>query len=170
MGDVVDDNFGDLERELGLFLRRAHASSSRLAREVHPDLEPAAYELMALVASTPDMRGSDLAAYIGVGRGTMSRQLAKLTGLGLLARRPDPDDFRGQLLSLTDAGAAQLQAAQESRRQYLHGALDDWGSDEIDELTRQLGRLNRALSAAGQVGLRAVADDGDESAALPDAG
>ncbi|MBD8057560.1 winged helix-turn-helix transcriptional regulator [Cellulomonas sp. JH27-2] len=170
MGGVVDDNFGELERELGLFLRRAHASSSRLAREVHPDLEPAAYELMALVASTPDMRGSDLAAYIGVGRGTMSRQLTRLTGLGLLARRPDPDDFRGQLLSLTDAGVAQLQAAQASRRAYLHGALDDWTPEEIDELTRQLGRLNRAMSAVGQLGLRAVADDGHESAALPDAG
>ena len=47
---VVDETFVALERELGLLLRRAHASSSALARRVHPDIEPSAYTLLALIA------------------------------------------------------------------------------------------------------------------------
>lgn len=36
----------DVERELAVFLRRARASSGEMARQVHPDLEPAAYGLL----------------------------------------------------------------------------------------------------------------------------
>lgn len=41
-----DQEFLALERELAVFLRRARASSGEMAREVHPDLEPAAYGLL----------------------------------------------------------------------------------------------------------------------------
>ncbi|MDM7832309.1 MarR family winged helix-turn-helix transcriptional regulator [Cellulomonas edaphi] len=145
---MVDENFRELERELGLFLRRAHSASAAVARHVHPDLEPAAYELLALIQSTPVVRASDLAARIGVGRGTMSRQLSRLAALGFVARRPDPEDFRGQLLSLTDEGRSRLEGAQAARRTYLRSALGDWSPSEVDDLTRQLGRLNGALTRA----------------------
>ncbi|GEA83769.1 MAG: MarR family winged helix-turn-helix transcriptional regulator [Cellulomonas sp.] len=144
----MDDDFQQLERELGLFLRRATASSSAMARRVHPQLEPSAYELLALIERTPGVRASDLAAYIGVGRGTMSRQLARLGALGLITRTPDPDDFRGQLLALTADGASRLFAAQVARRDFLGRALEDWSPEQISQLTAQLGRLNRDLSSA----------------------
>jgi len=139
------ETFGRLERELGLLLRRSHAASGRLSRDLHPDIDPAAYELMALIAASPGVRASDLAAYIGVGRGTMSRQLAKLHATGLLARRPDPDDSRGQLLELTERGAERLAAAQEARRARLRAALSSWDQQEVDELAEHLSRLNRVL-------------------------
>ncbi|WP_019136199.1 MarR family winged helix-turn-helix transcriptional regulator [Cellulomonas massiliensis] len=139
------ESFGPLERELGLLLRRSHAASGRLSRDLHPDIDPAAYELLALVASSPGVRASDLAAYIGVGRGTMSRQLSKLHATGLLARRPDPDDFRGQLLELTELGAQRLAAAQQARRARLREALRSWDQREVDELAEHLSRLNHVL-------------------------
>ena len=46
----MDDDLQQLERELGLFLRRATASSTAMARRVHPELEPSAYELLAVRA------------------------------------------------------------------------------------------------------------------------
>lgn len=139
------ESFGPLERELGLLLRRSHAASGRLSRDLHPDIDPAAYELLALVAASPGVRASDLAAYIGVGRGTMSRQLSKLHATGLLARRPDPDDFRGQLLELTELGAQRLAAAQQARRARLREALRSWDQREVDELADHLSRLNHVL-------------------------
>ncbi|GEL95766.1 MarR family winged helix-turn-helix transcriptional regulator [Cellulomonas composti] len=144
---MADDELSQLERELGLFLRRAHASASAMSRRVHPDLDASAYELLALISRTPGVRASDLAAYIGVGRGTMSRQLARLTGLGLVERVADPDDFRGQLLSLSDGGRAAFESALRARRDFLARALEDWGPDQIAVLTEQLGRLNRDLAA-----------------------
>jgi len=154
---VVDENFRELERELGLFLRRAHAASAAVARDVHPDLEPAAYELLALISATPVVRASDLAAHIGVGRGTMSRQLSRLEGLGFIARRPDPEDFRGQLLTLTDGGRERLESAQAARRTYLRGALDSWDVDDVADLTRLLGRLNGSLADARRQAPGAIA-------------
>lgn len=90
----VDHVFLALERELAVFLRRARASSGELAREVHPDLEPAAYGLLVRLADAGAQRATDLAGYFGVGKATMSRQLHALEKLGLVAREPDPADGR----------------------------------------------------------------------------
>jgi len=145
---VVDEQFRQLERELGLLLRRAQANSASISRDVHPDLEPAAYSLLALIAATPGVRASDLATHIGVGRGTMSRQLARLGSLGLVSRRPDPDDYRGQLLELTDEGRRRYETAQQARRVFLHRALTGWSESDIESLAGQLARLNEDLAAA----------------------
>lgn len=144
---MVDEQFRQLERELGLLLRRAQASSTSIARDVHPDLEPAAYALLGLIAAKPGIRASDLATTIGVGRGTMSRQLARLGALGLVSRRPDPDDYRGQLLELTEEGQRRFDAAAEARRTFLRQALTTWSADEIAALSAQLARLNADLAA-----------------------
>lgn len=145
---MVDEQFRQLERELGLLLRRAQASSAAISRDVHPDLEPAAYSLLALIAASPGVRASDLAMNIGVGRGTMSRQLARLGALGLVSRRPDPDDYRGQLLELTDEGQRRFESAQQARRTFLRQALTGWGEADVAALATQLGRLNSDLAAA----------------------
>lgn len=147
---MVEENFARLERELGLLLRRAHASSAALARDVHPDLEPSAYVLLGHIEATPGVRASELASFIGVGRGTISRQLARLGAIGLVSRRPDPDDFRGQLLDLTDEGRRRLSSARAARREFLHRALAGWSAQEVDALAEQLDRLNSALTAIRQ--------------------
>ncbi|WP_028045184.1 MarR family winged helix-turn-helix transcriptional regulator [Cellulomonas sp. URHE0023] len=145
---MVDDTLRQLEREMGLLLRRAQASSAAISRHVHPDLEPAAYALLSMIASTPGVRASDLAANIGVGRGTMSRQLARLGELGLVSRRPDPDDYRGQLLDLTDEGRHRFQTAQTARRVFFRTALSGWSEDDIGSFAAQVARLNADLAAA----------------------
>jgi DNA-binding MarR family transcriptional regulator len=151
------------ERELGLLLRRAHSASSRMAARVHPDLEPAAYPLLSHIAQNPDVRGSEIAAHIGVGKGTMSRQLARLTELGLVDRRPDPYDSRGQLIRLTEEGARRVQGARVARREFLGSALSAWTAEEIARLAVQLARLNTDLDAAR----RAASEARRADSALP---
>src|SRR5690242_2685287 len=84
-GSGVDHEFLALELELAVFLRRARANSGEMAREVHPELEAAAYGLFVRLESAGRQRATDLAAYFGVGKATMSRQLRALEGLGLVA-------------------------------------------------------------------------------------
>lgn len=141
------DALQHVEHELGLFLRRARASSARLAARVHPDLEPAAYPLLAHIERTPDVRARELAAHIGVGKGTMSRQLARLEELALVERRPDPEDSRGQLIRLTEEGRRRFEGARVARREFLGAALGAWTDDEIVHLGHQLARLNADLDA-----------------------
>jgi DNA-binding MarR family transcriptional regulator len=131
-----------LEHELAVFLRRARASSVEVAREVHPDLEPAAYGLLLRLADAGQQRATDLAAYFGIGRATMSRQLRALESLGLVAREPDPDDGRAWLVRLTPEGRERFTRIREARRARYVRRLASWDRGEIAELARLLHRLN----------------------------
>lgn len=139
-----------IESELGLLMRRARSSSDKLARAVHPDLEPSAYPLLIRIAAEPGIRASALATYFGIGRGTVSRQLGRLADLGLIDRQPDPDDSRGQLLRITDEGSRHVEVARTARRKFLQRALDGWSPVDRERLANLLGLLNTDLALAAQ--------------------
>ena len=141
-GSGVDHEFLSLERELAVFLRRARANSGEMAREVHPDLESAAYGLLVRLESAGPQRATDLAAYIGVGKATMSRQLRALETLGLVAREPDPADGRAWLVHLTGEGLARFRSVRDARRERYVRKLADWDRAEVAELARLLHHLN----------------------------
>ena len=132
----------DLERELAVFLRRARATSGEMAREVHPELEPAAYGLLVRLEDAGPQRATDLASYFGVGKATVSRQLSALQALGLIARTPDPADGRASLVELTDEGRARFTRVRDARRSRYARKLAAWDPQEIAELARLLHRLN----------------------------
>ncbi|KQY60204.1 MarR family transcriptional regulator [Aeromicrobium sp. Root495] len=52
-----------------------------------------------------------LVAETFVTSGTMTNRIDRLTGRGLVQRRPDPEDRRGVLVQLTDDGRARVDAA-----------------------------------------------------------
>ncbi|WP_343246200.1 MarR family transcriptional regulator [Streptomyces sp. SID5785] len=143
----VDHEFLALERELTYFLRRARSSSGEMAREVHPDLEPAAYGLLARLEECGAQRATDLAGYIGVGKATMSRQLRALEELGFVAREPDPADGRAWLVSLTDRGREDFRRVRDARRMRYVRQLSDWDRREVAELARLLHQLNSGAEA-----------------------
>ncbi|MEU6255013.1 MarR family transcriptional regulator [Streptomyces sp. NPDC047043] len=134
-----------LERELTVLLRRARANQGEMAREVHPDLESAAYGLLVRLDECGSQRATELAAYIGVGKATMSRQLRALEDLGLVAREPDPADGRAWLVALTKEGHDRVSRVREARRARYAGRLADWDQREVAELARLLQRLNRGM-------------------------
>jgi DNA-binding MarR family transcriptional regulator len=131
-----------VERELTVLFRRARAVSGELARAVHPDLEPAAYGLLVRLAEVEPERATDLAAYFGVGKATMSRQLRALETLGLVVREPDPADGRAFLMRLTDEGRERFSRVRSARRERYLAQLGAWDRAEIAELSRLLHRLN----------------------------
>ncbi|NJP53594.1 MarR family transcriptional regulator [Streptomyces sp. SBST2-5] len=134
-----------LERELTVLLRRARANQGEMAREVHPDLESSAYGLLVRLDECGRQRATELAAYIGVGKATMSRQLRALEELGLVAREPDPADGRAWLVALTQEGQDRVRRVREARRARYAGRLADWDPREVAELARLLGELNRSM-------------------------
>ncbi|MFK4147648.1 MarR family winged helix-turn-helix transcriptional regulator [Streptomyces sp. NPDC004065] len=137
-----DRPFLDLERELTVLLRRARASQGEMAREVHPDLESAAYGLLVRLDECGGRRATELAAYIGVGKATMSRQLRALEELGLVAREPDPADGRAWLIALTEEGRRRVGRVREARRARYVRQLAHWDRREVAELARLLHELN----------------------------
>lgn len=137
-----DPAYVDLERELRILLRRAGAVATAMARRIHPGLEASAYPLLAHIADHPGVRGSELASHFGVGRATISRQLSRLHALGLVAREVDPDDSRGQLITLTPDGEARLHAAHTGRVTSITEALEGWDRSDVATLATLLHRYS----------------------------
>jgi DNA-binding MarR family transcriptional regulator len=135
--------FVELEREIGLLLRRARAISSRLAAQLHPDLDGAAFGLLALLQDAGPLRASDLVARLGLDKSTVSRQVASLVGLGLVERSADPDDGRAQVLTPSDEGAARLAQIRDARRARWEADLGHWPAEDVATLAELLHRLNR---------------------------
>lgn len=144
-----DPHTDALERELTVLFRRARAAQAELARAVHPELEPAAYGLLVRLEETEPARATVLAAYFGVGKATMSRQLRALEDLGLVTREPDPADGRAFLMRLTAEGRERFARVRGARRERYLRQLAGWDRDEVAELSRLLHRLN-AVQSEGQ--------------------
>jgi DNA-binding MarR family transcriptional regulator len=141
----ADQEYLSLERELTILFRRARANQGEMAREVHPDLESAAYGLLIRLDECGRQRATELAAYIGVGKATMSRQLRALEDLGLVAREPDPADGRAWLVHLTREGHARVAKVRDARRARYVSQLSHWDRGEVAQLAHLLGQLNRGM-------------------------
>jgi DNA-binding MarR family transcriptional regulator len=134
-----------VEREIAVLLRRARAASSEMARGLHPDLESDAYGLLALLNLGGPTRLTTLAVQLGVGKGTTSRQIAGLEKLGLVRRRPDPNDGRAALLEMTEEGCEAFNRTRAARLERLRRMLDSWPQDDLSVLARLLNRLNNEV-------------------------
>ena len=145
--DAAEQAYVELEREIGLLLRRSRAISARLARELHPDLDGAAYGLLALLQDAGPVRAGDLVARLGLDKSTVSRQLSSLVTLGLVDRSADPDDGRAQVLTPSPEGSARLARIRAVRRERWAADLADWPTEDVAALAELLGRFNRVGEA-----------------------
>ncbi|MEU6022162.1 MarR family winged helix-turn-helix transcriptional regulator [Micromonospora sp. NPDC048871] len=134
----------EVEDELAALLRRARAISWEIASEVHPNLEPNAYGLLLWLRRSGAIRLTDLAARLGVGKGTLSRQIHNLETLGLVRRDPDPGDRRAAQLSLTEEGQRRFDAARAPRLGQIRRALQSWPQQDVEEFARLIRRFNDA--------------------------
>jgi DNA-binding MarR family transcriptional regulator len=142
---VVDQHeaFVRLEREIALLLRRSRAISARLAGQLHPDLDGAAYGLLALLEDAGPLRASDLVVRLGLDKSTVSRQIASLVELGLVDRAADPTDGRAQVLTPSAEGSARLSQIRDVRRARWEADLSGWPAEDVATLGELLSRLNR---------------------------
>jgi DNA-binding MarR family transcriptional regulator len=139
---AADDAIAELELQLGVLLRRARSFSRQVGQEVHPGLEPGAYGLLVRLAEAGDSRLTDLAAFVGVGKPTVSRQVRLLRDLGLVERTAAPSDARSQLIRLTEDGRSRLDAARAARRARFRELLEEWPEDDVHTLAVLLCRFN----------------------------
>jgi len=144
-GQPVDPHqaFVALEREIGLLLRRSRAISARLAGALHPDLDGAAYGLLALLQDAGPLRASDLVARLGLDKSTVSRQVATLVDLGLVDRTADPADGRAQVLTPSPEGSTRLAGIRDARRARWEADMGGWPAEDVATLAELLHRLNR---------------------------
>lgn len=120
----IDAVAGALHVSIGLLLRRL--------RQARIEGEPTLPEISALARI--DRGGPATAAGLAkqeqISPQAMGATLAALQERGLLERRPDPDDGRRVLLSVSPAGAELLRARRHARAEQLAGVLESDFTEE----------------------------------------
>ena len=134
-----------LELEMGTLIRRIRRVIAERAREVHDELQPAAYFILANVAESGPKRASALVEEFGIDKGAISRQVQQLVDLGFVERTPDPADGRAMTLAVTDEGLSRLTDTSRQRRKLLDERLATWSDDELAAFVTALGRYNQTL-------------------------
>ena len=115
--------------------------------EAGVDLDRALFRLLVALDRHGSSSVGALADRVGRDHTTVSRQLAKLEGLGLIVRRSDGADRRARAVTLTSAGETTAHAIASARRRLLSRALADWTAADRAALTRLNRRLVDALAA-----------------------
>lgn len=111
------------------------------------DLPLTTYDVLVQLENAPghQMRMSELADAVLLSRSGLTRLVDRLERQGLLERRECPDDARGSLAALTDAGATRLA---EARPTHLAGVrrlfLEPLGEPERRRMAAVWDQLSRA--------------------------
>ena len=103
------------------------ALEQEMARQVHPQLDPASYPLLTVLVRNGATRVSDLGAALELDKSTVSRQIDAAARLGLVERVPDQADARARLVTLTALGQQQMDAVYTRRLDRWRASLATWG-------------------------------------------
>ena len=92
-----------------------------------------------------DARLGELATQLFVSAPVASRAVDCLEADGLVGRRPDPEDARAQLISITERGRTKLVDSEASAVRRFADALTDWSTQDAQQAINLLQRLNLHL-------------------------
>ena len=115
-----------------------------LLREAGVDIDRALFPLLVILGARGTLGVAELADQIGRDHTTVSRQLAKLESLALIARAEGDDDRRRRAATLTQTGKKIVQAITQARRRLLSKALAQWSEKD----RTALATLNRRFADA----------------------
>ena len=130
---------------------------SRLARELEQRLEPVYREhglepgwhdvLATLRRNGPpyQLRPTDFAGQLMLTSSGTTKRLDRLEQAGLITRAPDPEDRRGTLITLTEAGHRLIDAVTEAHLDNERDLLSALSDDEQHLLADLLRRLRLGL-------------------------
>jgi DNA-binding MarR family transcriptional regulator len=93
-----------------------------------------------------------LASELGLTAGTVSLRVDRLVRRGLATRQADPDDGRGTLISLTDAGRDLFEACAPEHLANAEALLAGLTESERDDLGQLLGKLLYTLEGSEAAG------------------
>ncbi|MEU6659034.1 MarR family transcriptional regulator [Streptomyces sp. NPDC046821] len=144
--DGVSESADRAARELRVLFSRL----LRRLREVSDgdDLTPPQVSALNRLGKTEAATASGLAAAEGVRPQSMAATLAGLDQHGLIRRRPDPEDGRRRLVTLTEAGRARAEGTRQARGEWLARELQDrYTEDERRTIVSALTLLERLTEA-----------------------
>lgn len=122
-----------------------------LIREAGITLDRALFPLLVLTGRLGPIGVVELADRVGRDHTTVSRQLARMETLGIIARAPDATDRRRRACVLTTTGQAMAARIDDARESLLRRGFADWSERDIDDLVRLTVQFAAAMRR-GQTG------------------
>ncbi|WGR99929.1 MarR family transcriptional regulator [Bradyrhizobium sp. ISRA443] len=130
----------DLRLLIGRLKRRLREQSDR------GDLPPSQVAVLLRLEKDGPATVSSLARSEGMRPQSMSSAVAALEAAGLVTGRPDPEDGRQTIMSLTDTCRDWIQAGRAARQDWLSRTITARLSpQEQDELAAAVGLLKRLI-------------------------
>lgn len=106
--------------------------------------------VLTALMQTPVMSQKDLVERAGIEQPTMAATLGRMERDAIIERRPDPEDGRSSLFSLTEQTRAKSTALKAVIEEISKGSLADIPPDEADRLLHTvetvIGTVERLLS------------------------
>lgn len=108
----------------------------------------AQWQVLAKVANREGVNQATLADLVSVEPITICRMVDRLEALGLVERRPDPNDRRARLIHMTETARPGLERMRSVAQALFAEVLDGVPPEEEAILFRVLGRIHSNLLAA----------------------
>jgi DNA-binding MarR family transcriptional regulator len=143
MGATRTELETELGRELNALLVASRSVMAASAARFHPDLQPAAYQLAAMLAVQGPTKAGRLADRLGMDKSAVSRLAKTLCDKGLARSSTDPDDGRAIVYGLTDQGRAAMQAASAVKSGAFLSRVDGWSDADLTSFIGLLKTFNR---------------------------
>lgn len=138
-------------------LRRALRTSIR-TEYPWETLPMAQVELLQVLGEHSPARVGDLALRQHLAASTVSGLIGQMITSGLVVRDVDPADRRASVVTLTDAGRAQLDAWSRAHERRMDAALATLGATDRAALKAALPALFHLAEHLGELGEGALAD------------
>ncbi|GAA5001500.1 MarR family winged helix-turn-helix transcriptional regulator [Kitasatospora paranensis] len=130
--DETIDGISESAARAASDLRVVFGRLRRRLREIRDsnELTPSQASVLSRLSKEGPASASALAAAERVRPQSVAATLAALEERGLVQRRPDPEDGRRQLVSLTGAARELVEGDRQAREEWLARALQDRCTDE----------------------------------------
>jgi DNA-binding MarR family transcriptional regulator len=109
-------------------------------------LDRALFPLLVSIERLGPIGVVELADRIGRDYTTVSRQVAKLESLGLVARRDNPTDRRGRDALITPKGKGMTDRVDAARERTGRAIFASWSAGDVEALVRLMRRFADALA------------------------
>jgi DNA-binding MarR family transcriptional regulator len=133
----------ELGGEMNALLAASRAVMAASAARFHPDLQPAAYQLAAMLAGLGSTKAGRLAERLGMDKSAVSRLAKSLCDKGLARASTDPDDRRATVYSLTERGHEAMSAANAVKSDAFFLRVDGWSDAELTLFVGLLRKFNQ---------------------------
>ncbi|MGX5697435.1 MarR family winged helix-turn-helix transcriptional regulator [Agromyces soli] len=140
----IEQAIAHVEEQLSVVFGRARTVWKEAAAQIHPELNPAGYKLLATLVRLGSTNAHVLAELFDMDKSVVSRQVRMLEEVGLVESRPDERDGRVRVLVPTAEAVERVTAVRARNQSRLHAVLRERTAGELELFAEMLGVLSQA--------------------------